>query len=44
MTPTLEAIAVVGVVFLQAVLLYLFYGAVEQVIGEKILNSLTRDD
>lgn len=44
LTPTVQAVAVLGVVFVQAVFLYLFYGAVERIIGERILSSLTRDD
>jgi hypothetical protein len=44
MTPTVQAVAVLGVVFVQAVLLYFFYGAVERIVGERVLSSLTRDD
>jgi|GEM_PF-5873224 len=44
MTPTAQAVAVLGVVFVQSVFLYLFYAAVEMVIGERIIESLRQDD
>lgn len=43
MTPTLNALAILTVVLVQAVFLYVLYGALESLIGRKLVERLTDD-
>lgn len=39
-SPSVRALAVIGVVLLEAIALYVGYGAVEEAVGSAVLNRL----
>jgi len=39
-SPSVQALAVIGIVLLEAIILYVGYGAVEEVVGPAVLNRL----